>query len=204
MEQQHDDYYATTTTNIIANTNPALFVPKMMFFTKGKGIHKDHLTSFELALRDAEIADLNLVSVSSILPPRCKIGSRQEGRKYLRSGQVVFTIMARSATNEPNRLISASIGLARPADNSQYGYLSEHHSTGETSQKAGDYAEDMAMEMLATTLGLPNDPTLTWNEKEEQWKLSNKIYKTQNFTQSAEGHKDGLWTTVVSAAVLIL
>jgi arginine decarboxylase len=120
--------------------------------------------------------------------------------------------MARSATNEPNRLIAASIGLARPADDknnknnnkSQHGYLSEHHSTGETAQKAGDYAEDMAMEMLATTLGLPNDSSLTWNEKEEQWRLSEKIYKTQNFTQSAEGQKDGLWTTVVSAAVLIL
>jgi arginine decarboxylase len=188
----------------MAAANPMLYVPKMMFFTKGKGLHKDYLTSFELALRDAEIADLNLVSVSSILPPRCKIVNRQEGRKSLRPGQVVFTIMARSATNEPNRLIASSIGLARPADDSQHGYLSEHHSTGETAQKAGDYAEDMAMEMLATTLGLPNDESLAWNEKEEQWKLTGKIYRTQNFTQSAEGHKDGLWTTVVSAAVLIL
>jgi arginine decarboxylase len=187
-----------------ATANPVLYVPKRMFFTKGRGIHKDYLTSFELALRDAEIADLNLVSVSSILPPRCKIVSRQEGIKHLQPGQIVFTIMARAATNEPNRLIAASIGLARAADESQYGYLSEHHSTGETAQKAGDYAEDMAMEMLATTLGLPNDSSLTWNEKEEQWRLSNKIYKTQNFTQSAEGHKDGLWNTVISAAVLIL
>ncbi|MGI0038024.1 MAG: pyruvoyl-dependent arginine decarboxylase [Nitrososphaera sp.] len=185
-------------------TNPYLYVPKMMFFTKGKGAHKDYLTSFELALREAEIADLNLVSVSSILPPHCKIVNRQDGRKYLKSGQVTFAIMARAATNEPNRLIASSVGLARAADESQYGYLSEHHTFGETAQKAGDYAEDMAMEMLATILGLPNDPSLSWNEKEEQWRLSNKIYRTQNFTQSAEGHKDGLWTTVISAAVLIL
>jgi arginine decarboxylase len=187
-----------------ATSDPMLYVPKMMFFTKGKGVHKDYLTSFELALREAEIADLNLVSVSSILPPRCRIVSRQEGRRYLRPGQVTFAVMARSATNEPNRLIAASIGLARPADESQHGYLSEHHPTGETAQRAGDYAEDMAMEMLATTLGLPNDPSLAWNEKEEQWRLSEKIYRSQNFTQSAEGHKDGLWTTVISAAVLIL
>jgi arginine decarboxylase len=179
-------------------------VPRMIFFTKGKGTHKDQLTSFELALREAEIADLNLVSVSSIVPARCKIVSRQEGRKYLASGQIVPTIMARAATNEPNRLIAASIGLARPADDNHYGYVSEHHTLGETAQKAGDYAEDMAMEMLATTLGLPNDPTLAWNEKEMQWKLSGKIYKTQNFTQSAEGDKAGLWSTVVSSAVLIL
>jgi arginine decarboxylase len=186
-------------------SDPLLYVPKLMFLTKGKGIHKDYLTSFELALRDADVADLNLVSVSSIKPPQCKIIPRQEGRKYLRPGQIAFTILARSSTNEPNRLIAASIGLARPADdNTQHGYLSEHHSTGETAQKAGDYAEDMAMEMLATTLGLPNDPTLTWDQREEQWKLSGKIYKTQNFTQSAEGNKDGLWTTVISAAILIL
>lgn len=182
----------------------SLYVPKIMFLTKGKGIHKDALTSFELALRNAEIADLNLVSVSSIKPAKCKIVSRHEGRKYLLPGQIVFSVMARSSTNEPNRLIAASVGLARPSDDTKYGYLSEHHSTGETGQKAGDYAEDMAMEMLATTIGLPSDPTLTWDQNEEQWKLSGKIYKTQNFTQSAEGNKDGMWTTVISAAVLIL
>lgn len=184
--------------------DPSLYVPKIMFLTKGKGIHKDYLTSFELALREAEIADLNLVSVSSIKPPHCKIVSRQEGRKYLMAGQIVFAVIARASTNEPNRLVASSIGLARPMDDSRHGYLSEHHSFGETAQKAGDYAEDMAMEMLATTLGLPNDPSLAWDQREEQWRLSEKIYKTQNITQSAEGHKDGLWTTVISAAILIL
>ena len=204
MVKKQDNMMTTTIDNIAMLSNPILYVPKIMFLTKGKGLHKDYLTSFELALRNAEIADLNLVSVSSIKPSNCKIVSRQEGRKHLMSGQVVFTVLARSSTNEPNRLIAASVGLASPVDNMQYGYLSEHHSYGETAQKAGDYAEDMAMEMLATTLGLPNDPSLTWNQREEQWKLSGKIYKTQNITQSAQGNKDGLWTTVISAAILIL
>lgn len=185
-------------------SNAMNYMPKAMFFTKGKGIHKDYLTSFELALRDAKISDLNIVSVSSIKPPRCKIVNIQEGRNFLLAGQISFAVMARASTNEPNRLIAASIGLANPVDDGQYGYLSEHHSTGETAQRAGEYAEDMAMEMLATTMGLPNDPSLAWDEREEQWRLSGKIYRTQNFTQSAEGHKDGLWTTVISAAVLLL
>ena len=185
-------------------SNSFQYIPKAIFFTKGKGIHKDYLTSFELALRDARISDLNLVTVSSIKPPKCKILTISEGRKYLLSGQITFAVMARSSTKEPNRLIAASIGLANPKEDDKYGYLSEHHSTGETAQKAGDYAEDMAMEMLATTMGLPNDPSLTWDDKEEQWRLSGKIYNTQNYTQSAEGNKDGLWTTVVSAAVFIL
>jgi arginine decarboxylase len=188
-----------------ALTNPFQYVPKLMFFTKGKGVHKDQLTSFELALREAQISDLNLVSVSSIKPPGCGIVNVSEGRKHLVPGQVVFAVMARSSTNEPNRLIAASIGLARPAEEAaHYGYLSEHHSTGETAQKAGDYAEDMAMEMLATIMDLPDNASLAWDQREEQWKLSGKIYRTHNFTQSAEGNKDGLWTTVLSAAVLIL
>jgi len=32
-----------------------------------------------------------------------------------------------------------------------YGYLSEHHSFGETEDQAGEYAEELAAEMLATT-----------------------------------------------------
>ncbi len=125
-----DEEYNTSKMTLLSN--PVLYIPKIMFFTKGKGIHKDYLTSFELALRDASISDLNLVSVSSIKTPHCKIVNRDEGRKHLMPGQIVFTVMAKSATNEPNRLIAASIGLARPADDAQYGYLSEHHSTGET------------------------------------------------------------------------
>ena len=82
------------------------YIPKMMFFTKGKGLHKDYLTSFELALRDASISDLNLVSVSSIKPPQCKMVNREEGRSRLMPGQIAFTVMAKSATNEPNRLIA--------------------------------------------------------------------------------------------------
>ena len=104
---------ASSTTTITTTTptlsNPMLYIPKIMFLTKGKGLHKDYLTSFELALRDAGIADLNLVSVSSIKPAQCKVVSRQEGRKYLMPGQIVFTVLARSSTNEPNRLIAASV-----------------------------------------------------------------------------------------------
>jgi arginine decarboxylase len=182
----------------------SMLVPKKVFFTRGKGIHKDRLTSFELALRNARIANLNIVGVSSILPPNAKIVGREEGLKHMLPGQIAFAVMARAETNEPNRLIAASIGAARPVDKTHHGYLSEHHPTGETAEKAGEYAEDMAIEMLATTLDLPNDASLKFIDRENTWKLSGKIYRTQNFTQSAEGNKDGLWTTVVSAAVLVI
>jgi arginine decarboxylase len=178
-------------------------VPKKMFFTKGVGKHKDYLQSFEMALRDAGIAEYNLVQVSSIYPPYCKRVSKEERKKYLSPGQVVFCVMARNSTNEPNRLIAASVGLAQPSDPSQHGYLSEHHSFGETEEKAGEYAEDLAATMLASILGLEFNPNAAWDEREQVYKSSGKIIRTTNITQSAEGNKDGLWTTVVAAAVFI-
>ena len=180
-----------------------MFVPTKMFFTKGVGRHKDYLQSFELALRDAGIEWLNIVTVSSIYPPNCKRVTREEGMKLLSPGNVTFCVMARNATNEPNRLIAASIGVAQPSDPNQYGYLSEHHPFGETDEKAGDYAEDLAATMLATTLGVEFNPDTAWDEREKLYKMSGKIVRTLNVTQSAEGDKNGLWTTVISVAVLL-
>lgn len=153
------------TQNNLQPTSSNSFVPKKMFFTKGVGYHKEYLQSFEMALRDAGIAEYNLVTVSSIFPPNCKRVSKDEGKKMLNPGQVVFCVMARNSTSEPNRLIAASIGLAQPADANNYGYLSEHHPFGETEQKCGEYAEDLAATMLASTLGLEFDSNAAWDER---------------------------------------
>ena len=179
-------------------------IPKSFFLTKGVGKHKDQLASFELALRDAGIERFNLVSVSSILPPNCRQISKTDGLQQLQSGSIVFVVISRNASNEPNRLIAASVGVAIPADSNQYGYLSEHHSFGETDEKAGDYAEDLAASMLASTLGIEFDVNSAWNEKEHIFKMSEKIVKTMNINQSAICDKNGLWTTVVTAAVFII
>jgi arginine decarboxylase len=178
-------------------------VPAKIFFTKGVGIHKDKLASFELALRKAGIEKFNLVHVSSILPPKCKQVPADEGLKILQPGQIVFVVMARSDTNEPNRLISAAIGLARPSAPDEYGYLSEHHTFGETAEKSGEYAEDLAATMLATTLGIEFDQDQAWQEREQIYKASGKIFKTTHICQSAQGEKTGKWTTVIAVAVFV-
>jgi len=180
-----------------------MFVAKKIFLTKGVGKHRERLSSFELALRTAGIAACNLVRVSSIFPPHCKLISRTEGLKLLRPGQVTFVVLSENSTREPHRLIAASIGLALPADKSMYGYLSEHHSFGEPEDRAGEYAEELAAEMLATTLDVEFDPDLNWDEKKEIYRISNKIVRTMNITQSAVGDKRGLWSTVLAAAILI-
>ncbi|TLD39935.1 MAG: Pyruvoyl-dependent arginine decarboxylase [Candidatus Jettenia ecosi] len=181
-----------------------MIIPRLVFFTKGVGKHKDKLQSFELALRKAGIEKCNLVRVSSIFPPNCKIVTREQGVAMLKAGQVIFCVMSENSTNEPNRMISSSIGMAVPSEHAHYGYLSEHHAFGETEGKSGDYAEDLAATMLASTLGIEFDPAKNYDERKEIYRISGKIVKTRNITQAARGDKNGLWTTVVAAAVFIL
>jgi len=178
-------------------------IPSKLFLTHGAGRHREKLQSFELALREAGIAHLNLVSVSSIVPPGCKVVPKDKGLPELSPGQITFAVLARNESCEPHRLLAASVGLALPGDRSAYGYISEHHAFGQTGEVAGDYAEDLAATMLATTMGLDFNPDAAWDQKRQLFRLSELIVRTTNATQSATGDKNGLWTTVVAAAVFV-
>ena len=179
-------------------------IPKHVFFTRGVGRDRKKLQSFEAALRDAGISRLNLVQVSSILPPNCIEISREEGVKRLIPGQIVFLVMARNTAVEKNRLISASIGVAKPKDEKHYGYLSEHHAFGQDETESGDFAEDLAASMLASTLGIPFDIDAAYDEKREIFHMSDKIVDTKSYTSTAMVEKEGIYTTVVAAAVFLL
>ena len=179
-------------------------VPKFSFLTKGKGVSKEKLTSFEMALRDAGIAEFNLVKVSSIMPPFCKIISKQEGLKKLSPGQIVYVVLSEAATNEHGRKVASSVGIAMPADRSQHGYLSEHHSFGQSKKESGEYAENLAAYMLATTLGAPFDSNKNYNEQKDIWKISGNTVRTQAITSIANGPEDGSWVTVVTGIVFVI
>jgi arginine decarboxylase len=179
------------------------FIPSKIFLTMGAGQHKEKLASFELALRQAGIAPFNLVKISSIFPPHCELITREEGLKYLTPGQIVFLVMSENSTDEPQRVLSASVGLAIPNNPVHYGYLSEHHSFGQNKEEAGQYAEDLAAYMLATTLGKNFDLNEIWNEDKSVYEISkNIIVKTVNITQNAVGKK-GVWTTACAAAICL-
>ena len=176
-------------------------VPKEVFFTSGVGKHKHKLQSFELALRDAGIAPYNLVCVSSIFPGGCKIVSWDKGLSRMKQGSIVHCVMARTETNEPNRLIASGIGLAVPGQGESYGYISEYHGYGIKRKDCADLVEDMAATMLATTLGIEFDPDQAYDERKEIYRMSGRIVHTKAEVKTAKGDKNGLWTTVVSAAV---
>lgn len=177
------------------------YVPSKAFMTTGVGIHREKLTSFEMALRSAGIERYNLVRVSSIFPPGCEIVEREEGLEMLKPGQILFCVLAESATNEPSRRVASAIGLALPKDRAHYGYISEVHSYGQSETVAGDYSEDLAASMLATVLGIPFDAEEAWDVRKEQWRMGGKIVQTQNWTAVASGPEDSRWVTVVASAV---
>ncbi len=178
----------------------SVIVPSKVFLTRGMGQHREKLVSFEKALREADIAPFNLVRVSSIFPPHCRLVAREEGIKLLKPGQILFVVLSENATDEPRRLISASIGLAIPNDPEQFGYLAEHDSYGVSEQEAGRYTEYLAAEMLATKMGEKlTDPV----KGKKAYAITNGLsLKTRSISQVAEG-ESGLWTTTLAVAVLI-
>ncbi len=161
------------------------YVPSKIFLTKGVGRHREKLQSFEMALRHARIAQFNLVRVSSIFPPGCRIIPRNEGIMRLRPGQVIHCVLSDCATNEPHRLISASVGLSIPKNSEYHGYLSEHHAFGQNEKQAGDYAEDLAAEMLATILGVSFDAEKSWNDRKGTWTISGEIVRTMKIGRAS-------------------
>ena len=179
-------------------------VPKKVFFVKGIGHHKSKLAAFEQALRNAGIEKYNLVNVSSILPPHCIEIDKEEGCKQLRPGQIVYTVLSRADSNKLNQMICASIGIAKPSDKNQYGYLSEHHRYDAKPEEVGKYTEGLATEMLATTLGIDFNPEADYDEKPEVFKIGGKIVETKHITEHASSIKENEWASVVVAAVFII
>ena len=176
-------------------------VPTSIFLTRGVGVHRERLTAFEFALRDADIEQQNLVTVSSILPPHCELVPRETGVQSLKPGEITFCVLARTETNEPGRLVHSSIGLARPADPEMYGYISEHHGFGMNAQESGDYAEDLAATMLASTLGIDFDSDAAWNERKRVYEHSHLIIDSLSITAATEGDRQGRWTCAVAVGV---
>lgn len=186
-----------------------MYVPTKIFLTKGVGVHREKLASFEAALRDAGIGPFNIICVSSIFPPHCQLITREKGRAMLREGQIIHVVLSKNETQEPGRIIAAANGLAIPKDQTQYGYLSEHHSYGQTAKEAGHYAEVLAANMLATVLG-EKEIKYTKPRTGEGfgWRISPKdrspkMVRTMSIAASAEGDRMARWTTVLAAAVLI-
>jgi arginine decarboxylase len=158
-------------------------IPRKLFFTGGVGRHPDHLTSFAMALRDAGVEYLNLVTVSSIVPPECQVISKESGIVELDPGEIAFVVLSRNESNNIGELVSASIGCALPGAPGRFGYLAEYHTTGTGRDETLGYACNLAAGMYDTLSG-DDDPEIMGIAK--------------------DAVADQGWTTVVCAAVFLM
>jgi len=181
-----------------------VLVPVQAYLTRGVGVHREQLVAFELALRDAGIAAQNLVAVSSILPPECELIERQQGEELLRAGQILHVVLAREECNEPRCSVGAAIGIARPSNTSQHGFIAEHGAIDQTDSKIASHAEDLAVTMLAGTLGIDLDEQLDAAGRAHALENTGQIARHDSICAVASGDEQGRWTVVVAATVFIM
>lgn len=166
-------------------------VPRYAFLTKGAGKGDHTLAAFDAALREAGVAAQNLVPVSSVFPPECRLISRDEGQAMLRVGQVTFCVMARIESNVSETTVAAAIGLALPEDGvSEYGYIAEHHEVGQSERGARESAEGLAVKLLAAKLG----------GSAEQVRVATRT----SIAQTASVAPGGLWVSAVALCVFVV
>src|SRR3989344_286771 len=164
-------------------------VPRFAFFVSGTGKHDDRLQAFDKALLSAGPLAHNLVTVSSILPAGCKIITPEEGFKLLTPGQITFCVMAKQDSNKKGKIASASVGMIRPGDSYQYGYISEFNATDKTEDEAKQIAERLAKEMYMAKLGI-SEGALNKSE-------------ILNVTAAIEVTQDNEWVSAVAICIFV-
>jgi arginine decarboxylase len=187
-----------------ANKAGMALIPTKFFLTKGVGVHEKSLRAFENALRAAGINQCNLVKVSSIIAPGCKLVSREEGMKQIKPGQVTFAVMATSETNEPGQCVVAGIGMAQPKDETLYGYLTEvEEAIGRTDQDVEQDVVEMALENLVSEWNPKFEGENAYRKGQKNYHLEGRDIRVESIVQSAEGAEKNQYTCVIVAAVFV-
>ena len=100
------------------------------------------LVAFDNALRKAGIAELNLVTLSSIWPLGCKIVKMPRPEP----GMITPVVMAKISSSTPGQKIAAAVGIA--ISETSHGIISEYHDIGISQKTAGQTAEAMVKYMM--------------------------------------------------------
>ena len=178
-------------------------VPKEVFLTRGIGRDEDKLIAFEYALRDARIQQFNLVPVSSIIPPNCKLVPIDEGLKELKDGQILFLVLSKKESNKLNETVSASISITFPSDPTKYGYVAENGFDCENEEIADRCVEKLALVLLATKLGIEIDRNKPNPVLKKEFLDNDLVKDLKSASAHAVVEKEKEWTCAISAAVFV-
>jgi arginine decarboxylase len=116
-------------------------MPTRYFLASGASDGYTPLNAFDGALLQAGIGNTNIVKMSSIVPPHCKLVAPIA----LPPGALVPTAYAAITSDVPGEIISAGIAVALPEDENQNGLIMEYSAKGEGT-KIEEIVRNMAME----------------------------------------------------------
>lgn len=94
--------------------------PKKFFLTAASAEGHSHLTAFDNALLAGRIGNINLIRVSSILPP----GTEYDPELVIPPGSLVPVAYGYVVSDVPDELIAAAVGVGFSMDS--FGVIMEH------------------------------------------------------------------------------
>jgi len=116
-------------------------MPTRYFLASGASDGFTPLNAFDGALLQAGIGNTNIVKMSSIVPPHCKLIAPIP----LPPGALVPAAYAALTSDVPGEIISASVAVALSEDENQNGLIMEYSAKGER-RKIEETVRNMAME----------------------------------------------------------
>jgi arginine decarboxylase len=117
--------------------------------TAGNAEGATPLNAFDNALLAAGIGNINLVRISSILPP----GVELVPLPRIRLGAIIPTAFSAQTSEVPGEVIAAAVGWARPEDPRKNGVIMEFHD-----KATRDEAERMIVQMLEEAFRVRGEP----------------------------------------------
>jgi arginine decarboxylase len=157
-------------------------------------------------MRQAGVAQCNLVKVSSILPPATQIITREEGVRLLRPGNVVFAVIAQAETNEPHQRIAPAIAWANPERRGVPGFIAEIEedlAKGKTEQTAADEVGEEAITIVAEALRVRVDARQKWSRRQREIQIGPTKVRIGYLAASTEGPEEKDGRTDFAAAVVL-
>ena len=171
---------------------PLIQVPTRVFFTSGVGFHKTQRVAMQHAMREAGLADCNLVKISSVIPPACQVVTRERGLRMLEAGAIAHAVIAQGVTKEPHQRVSVALCWGQPDREDLPGYITEieeEEANGKSEQTAIDEAGEALTAMLAEKIGAKVDAPKVWGQRgrERRLRIGGVNVRVGSIAESAVG-----------------
>jgi len=177
-------------------------VPKQMFFTKGVGYHRNKLQALNQRFVMPASRSATLLRYRASSRRNVRLSLRPRGSRNSKQGKSPSLFLPRGDSGTK----PSGFCIRRSCTTEKQEAIRLYQRTPwfwPDSQEGFDFAEDLAATMLASTLGIELDPDKDWNERKMVYQVGERQFVSRSTAQTARGHKDSLWTTVIACAVML-